>query len=43
MGRRRYDKGTNIAHKGLAAHPITPYDWHGEWNYTVAPNRANNR
>ena len=38
-----YEKGIKITDKELAALPITPDDWHGEWNYTVTPSRANNR
>ncbi|MGH9225395.1 MAG: hypothetical protein ACRD2W_24100 [Acidimicrobiales bacterium] len=26
----------------LAAVPLKPHKWHGEWNYTIAPNRPNN-
>lgn len=32
-----YQKGIKITDKQLAALPITPNDWHGEWNYTVRP------
>ncbi|MCA1705602.1 MAG: hypothetical protein LC808_21020 [Actinobacteria bacterium] len=24
-----------MTNKQLAAVPLTPHDWHGEWNYTV--------
>jgi len=37
-----YEKGIKITDKELAALPITPDDWHGEWNYTITPNRVNN-
>lgn len=32
-----YEKGIKISDKQLAALPITPGKWHGEWNYTVHP------
>lgn len=31
-----YPKGIRISDAELAAVPLTPHDWHGEWNYTVA-------
>jgi len=34
-----YQKGITITDKELKALPITPADWHGEWNYTVRPTR----
>ncbi len=32
-----YPTGTKISDNELAALPITPHDWHGEWNYDLAP------
>jgi hypothetical protein len=32
-----YEKGIKISDKQLAALPITPGGWHGEWDYTVRP------
>jgi len=31
-----YPKGVKISDTELKALPITPHDWHGEWNYTIA-------
>ena len=31
-----YPKGVKITDRELAAIPLTPHDWHGEWNYTIA-------
>ncbi len=31
-----YAKGVKITDEQLAAIPLTPHDWHGEWNYTIA-------
>ena len=30
-----YAKGIRITDNELAAVPITPHDFHGEWNYTI--------
>lgn len=30
-----YDKGVKITDAELAAVPLHPHDWHGEWNYTI--------
>jgi hypothetical protein len=30
-----YPTGVKISDKQLAALPITPHDWHGQWNYTL--------
>jgi hypothetical protein len=35
-----YEKGIKITDKELKALPIASANWHGEWNYTVTPNRA---
>ena len=31
-----YPKGVKISDRELAAIPLTPHDWHREWNYTIA-------
>jgi transposase len=31
-----YPKGVKITDDQLAAIPLTPHEWHGEWNYTIA-------
>lgn len=41
-----YEKGIKVTDEELAALPITPDDWHGEWNYTIgrpAPRRRTTR
>ena len=30
-----YEKGIKITNAELAAVPLHPHDWHGEWNYTI--------
>ena len=30
-----YPKGVEITDAELAAVPLAPHDWHGEWNYTI--------
>ena len=30
-----YPKGVKISDTELAALPLTPHEWHGEWNYTL--------
>ena len=30
-----YEKGVKITDAELAAVPLHPHDWHGEWNYTI--------
>ena len=32
---RHYDKGVKITDTELAAVPLHPHEWHGEWNYTI--------
>ncbi|MGI9119660.1 MAG: ISAzo13-like element transposase-related protein, partial [Acidimicrobiales bacterium] len=31
-----YPKGVKITDAQLAAVPLEPHDFHGEWNYTLA-------
>jgi transposase len=38
-----YQKGIKITDKALAALPITRSEWHGEWNYTLAPTDEERR
>ena len=35
-----YATGVKISDSQLAAIPITPHDWHGEWNYDIASATA---
>ena len=32
-----YPLGIQISNAELAAVPVTPHDFHGDWNYTVDP------
>ena len=31
-----YPKGVKISNAEFATIPLTPHEWHGEWNYTIA-------
>ena len=33
---RTYEKGLKVSDAELAAVPLEPHTWHGEWNYTIA-------
>jgi transposase len=35
-----YPLGVKVSDAGLAAVPLTQHDWHGEWNYSIAPRAA---
>jgi len=35
-----YPTGVKISDQQLAAIPLTPHEWHGEWNYTIAQSNA---
>ena len=35
---RSYEKGVKVSDSELAAVPLRPHDWHGEWNYTIPPS-----
>jgi hypothetical protein len=39
LDERKYPKGLKISDAQLAAVNIFPHDFHGEWNYTIAPNK----
>jgi hypothetical protein len=32
-----YQTGIKVTNTELAAVPLSPHDWHGEWNYTISP------
>ena len=34
-----YEKGVRVSDAEMAALNITPSNFHGEWNYTIAPRR----
>ena len=31
-----YPTGVKISDAELAAVPLTPHEWHGDWNYTIS-------
>ena len=35
LDRNYYPTGVKVTNKQLAAVPIRPHDWHGDWNYTI--------
>ena len=39
LDERKYPKGLKISDAQLAAVNIFPHEFHGEWNYTIAPNK----
>lgn len=34
-----YPRGVKVTDEQLAAVPIRPHEWHGDWNYTVLPSQ----
>jgi hypothetical protein len=40
LDENRYPKGLRVSDDQLAAVNIFPHDFHGEWNYTIAPIRS---
>ncbi len=32
-----YPTGENVSDTDYATISLTPHDWHGEWNYDIAP------
>ncbi len=39
LDRRTYKRGVKVTKKEMQALNLTPHDFHGEWNYTIAPKR----
>ena len=35
-----YERGIKITDEELKALNVTPNEWHGEWNYVIAPQIA---
>jgi hypothetical protein len=33
-----YPRGIRVTDQQLAAVPLAPHDWHGDWNYTITPD-----
>ena len=40
LDRGTYPKGITVTDKELAAVPLHPHEWHGDWNYTITGRRA---
>jgi DNA-binding phage protein len=40
LDQNRYPKGIAVSDREMAALNIARHDFHGEWNYTIAPNSA---
>jgi hypothetical protein len=42
LDRGSYPTGTKVSDAELAAVPVVPHDFHGEWNYTISgsPRRS---
>ncbi len=38
-----YPTGVKVTDEQLAAVPLTPHAWHGEWNYTITPPKRPRR
>jgi hypothetical protein len=38
LDQRHYPTGIKVTDKQLAAVPLTPHDFHGDWNYTITPS-----
>ena len=34
-----YPTGVKVTDAELAAVPLSPHEWHGDWNYTLRPTR----
>lgn len=43
LDENKYPKGVKISDAQLAAVRITPHTFHGDWNYTISPNRKRSR
>lgn len=39
LDRRTYRRGIKVSKKEMQSLNITPHDFHGEWNYTIAPKK----
>src|SRR5471032_1338551 len=39
LDEKKYPKGLKVSDAQLATVNLFPHDFHGEWNYTIAPNR----
>jgi hypothetical protein len=43
LDEKKYPKGLKVSDAQLATVNMFPHDFHGEWNYTIAPNRKRAR
>src|ERR1035437_2657565 len=43
LDEKKYPKGLKVSDAQLATVNMFPHDFHGEWNYTIAPNRKRQR
>jgi hypothetical protein len=41
LDENKYPKGVKVSEAQLAAVRLTRHDFHGDWNYTIAPQKAN--
>jgi hypothetical protein len=39
LDRRMYKRGIKVSKKEMQAVNLKPHDFHGEWNYTIAPKQ----
>ena len=39
LDEKKYPKGLKVSDAQLAKVNLFPHDFHGEWNYTIAPNK----
>ena len=42
MDKNVYEKGKVVSDEGLSGINLTMDDWHGEWNYVIAPVKQEN-
>src|SRR5882724_2257906 len=41
LDEKKYPKGIKVSDAQLAAVNLAPHVFHGDWNYTISPSRAN--
>jgi hypothetical protein len=39
LDKRKYEKGIEVSEEDLQTLNLTKHEFHGEWNYTIAPNK----
>jgi hypothetical protein len=40
LDRRKYERGVKVSKEEMKKLDLTPHEFHGEWNYTIAPQRV---